>query len=422
NPQVLPPLLQEAFIQNPAEFLQIYRDRLSFLLPGVELPQTRNLDAGIRFQTAVSRFTLSGGTRYSSGEILSRNQKNLYTSVGLNVQLDSANSVRINGWHSFGAGNQSALTFSYTHRFGAEAGDGFQFSKLLGFDRGRVQGRVYYDLNGNGRDDSNEPGVAGITIQLNGNRTIKTDSAGRYQFSADKGSHNVALLSNELGVRLRASTATQQRVSISSRQTATASFGVSDFGFVSGRIFNDANQTGEMPQNSQGIKGMKIILRSSDKNTENILAEQTSDGSGTYGFQNLRPGNYTIEIDSATLPVNFRHPAQTSWQIKVLPLQGFYLDIPIAAQRAVAGIVFIDMDGDGKFSPQKDKTVEGAYVTGGGSFAVSDESGAYILRNLSAGQIKLIVRSPQGAVSSPVFMELGAEPITKRAVNLAAQR
>lgn len=420
NPQVLPPLLREAFTQNPVEFLQIYRDRLAFLLPGIELPQTRNLDAGIRFQTAVSRFTVTGETRYSSGEILSRRQNSLFASVGLNVQIDRANSFQINGWQSFGAGNQSALTFSYTHRFGTEAGDGFQFSKLLGFERGRIQGRVYYDLNGNGVDDANEPGVAGITVQINGNRSVKTDALGRYQLSADKGVHNVAMISDNLGIRLRASSATEQRVSVASRQTAIANFGVSDFGFVSGRIFNDANQTGEMPPNPQGVAGMRIIVRSSD--TEKIIAEQISDGTGTYRFSNLRPGNYTIEIDRATLPANFRLPAQTFWQIRVLPLQGYYLDIPIAAQRAIAGFIFVDADNDGKFDPQKDKPVKGALITGGGSFAVSDENGAYILRNLSAGQIKLIVRSPQGTTSSPVFLELDAEPVTKRAVNLIAQR
>jgi hypothetical protein len=263
-------------------------------------------------------------------------------------------------------------------------------------------------LNGNGLDDANEPGVAGVTIQLDGNRTVKTDAAGRYEFSTDKGAHTIALLSTELGVRLRAS--------------AAASFGVSDFGFISGRVFNDANQTGEMPPNPHGIKGVRIVLRSADMKSESILAEQTTDGSGTYRFANLRPGNYTLEIDPATLPPNFRFPAQTLHQIRVLPIRGFYLDIPVAAQRAVAGIVFIDEDGDGKFDPQKDKPVEGAQIAGGGSFAVSDRSGAYILRNLAAGQIKLLVRSPQGAESSPVLLELGVEPVTKRAVNLAARR
>jgi hypothetical protein len=418
NPRILPPLLQEAFILNPAQFLQIYRDRLAFLLNGIELPLTRSLDAGVRFQTTVSRFTLMGETRYNAGEILSQNQKNLFTFAGLNVRLDAANSFKINGWKSFGINGQSAVTFSYTHRFGAGSESGFQFSKLLGFDKGRVQGRVFYDLNGNGQDDKGEPGVTGITVQLNEKRSVKTDINGRYQFSANEGGYNIALVSNDLGVRLRASTATQQRIALYSQQMVNVSFGVSDFGFVSGRVFNDLDLTGEAPKlNLQGLKGVRVVLRSG-----NVAVEQTTNAGGTYEFHNLRPGNYTLEIDPASLPTNFLLPAQTAWAIKVEPLQGFYFDIPIAAQRAVAGIVFVDKDRDGKFDPQTDEPVEGAYVTANDIVAVSDRTGAYIFRNLAAGKVKLTARLPQAAESSPIFLELGAEPVTKREINIIMRR
>lgn len=143
---------------------------------------------------------------------------------------------------------------------------------------------------------------------------------------------------------------------------------------------------------------------------------------GTYQFQNLRPGIYTVEIDLATLPANFRLPATTSWEIKVEPLRGFYFDIPIAAQRAVTGIVFADKDGDRKFNPQTDELIEGASIIADNIEAISDNTGGYVLRNLSAGKIKLIARSPLGIESSPVFLELGAEPIIKSEVNLIIQR
>jgi hypothetical protein len=415
NPQILPPLLQEAFILDPQQFLQIYRDRLAFLLNGIELPQTRSLDAGFRFQTTVSRFTLMGETRYNAGEILSQNQKNLFTFAGLNVRLDDANSFQINGWKSFGIGGQTAVTFSYTHRFGTGSESGFQFSDLFGFDKGRVQGRVFYDLNGNGQDDKGEPGIAGMTVQLNEKRSVKTDAGGRYQFSANEGGYTIALISGDLGVRLRASTAMQQQISLYSRQTSTISFGVSDFGFVSGRVFNDVNLTGETPKSDlQGLKGVRVILRSG-----NIDLEQTTNAGGTYEFYNLRPGKYTLVIDSVSLPANFRLPAQTVWEVRVEPLQGFYFDIPIAAQRAVAGFVFIDKNRDGEFNPQVDEPVEGAYVTANDNVAVSDADGAYIIRNLAAGKVKLTVRSPHVPEGLPIFLELGAEPSTKRAVNIA---
>ena len=163
---------------------------------------------------------------------------------------------------------------------------------------------------------------------------------------------------------------------------------------------------------------VKPILRSSEAKSK-IITDAVTDGSGTYQFRNLTPGNYTPEIDSATLPVNFRLPASIKWEIKIEPLQEFCLDIPIAVQRAVTAFVFVDKDDDGKFNSQIDESVAGANVSANGSAAISGGNGAYILRNLPAGQIKILVRSPLGTQCFPVFWELGAEPVTKRAFNPA---
>lgn len=423
NPQILPQELHPIFALDPTQFLQAYRDRLAFLLPGVELPATRNMDAGVRFQTTVSRFIVTGETRYGANEFYSQNQKNLFTSIGVNFRLDAANSIQLNGWHSFGANSQSGIIFGFTHRFGSDSGGGFQFLKFLGFNKGKVRGRVFYDLNGDGQDNAGEPGIIGTTVRLNEKRTVKTDGEGKYEFSANEGRYNISLFSEELGVRLRASTATERQIAVSSRQTTNVSFGVSSFGFISGRVFNDASSTGETPKlDQQGINNVRLVLHSRGSQSENLIVERVSSNSGNYEFRNLPPGNYTLSIDSLTLPANFRLPAQTSWEIKVLPLQGVYLDIPIAAQRAVAGVVFVDKDGDGKFNPQKDEPVKGAHIICNKIVAVSDASGAYILRNLAAGKITLLVRDPRGLNGISRVIELGAEPITKREINLTLTR
>lgn len=305
------------------------------------------------------------------------------------------------------------MTFSYTHRFGAGSGD-FQISKFLGINKGRVQGRVYHDLNGNGQDDAGEPGAGGMTVRLDEKRNVETDTNGHYRFSAIAGEYAVALTSNELGVRLRASGSTPQKVSLNSGETRNVNFGVSDFGFVGGHVFNDLDLTGATPKsNFRGIGGVKVVLRSKDN-----VVEQTTDGTGTYKFSNLRPGNYTLEIVSATLPANFQLPTQTLWEIKVHPLQAFYFDVPTAAQRAVAGIVFADTNGDGKFNPQTDELIKGAFVSCGKSVAISDKNGAYILRNLAAGKNTLQVRISESAEPRSLVVELDSEPVTKRDVNL----
>lgn len=423
NPDVLPLPLRRAYDADPERFLTLNRDLISGLLNGIELPLTRNLDAGVRFQGAFSRYTLSGEARYGKSQISAREQLSLNTTAAVGVRLDEANSVQFSGSRASSGnatGNQSALTVSYVHRFGGGAGKGFQFSTLLGLDHGRIEGRVFFDLNGNGREDAGERGVAGMKIQLDGDRSATTNDQGRFHFSAlNPDDYNVALISDELGVRLRASTATEQYIPLSARQTAKLSFGVTNTGFVSGRIFNDLYAGKEQaPTNTPGISGVHLSLRLTG--TTSAPLAQTVDASGIYEFRNLAPGNYTLEIDPMTLPVDFRLPTQTSWQITVEPLRGLYLDVPLYAQRTVSGVVFMDKDGDGKFDPNIDEPLAGARVVAGQSETPTDQQGAYILRNLPAGKVELIAYAHPRS-SCVTTINFAAEPAMLRAINLAVK-
>jgi len=105
-----------------------------------------------------------------------------------------------------------------------------------------------------------------------------------------------------------------------------------------------------------------------------------------------------------------------------LPLQAVYLDIPIAAQRAISGIVFIDKDGDGRFDPQKDEAIEGARVAVGKVEAATGAGGSYILRNLPSGSLTISACIPGGRCSAPITIELSAEPTIRRGVDLGLPR
>jgi hypothetical protein len=127
-----------------------------------------------------------------------------------------------------------------------------------------------------------------------------------------------------------------------------------------------------------------------------------------------------LEIDPVTIPADFRLPAQTAWPITVSPLQGVYLNLPFAAQRAISGIVYVDKDGDSQFDPQKDVVVEGARVAAGNSEAVSTRQGFYLLRNLPAGRIEVHIYQSTGKESGIINIELGPDPILRNGVNLVA--
>jgi hypothetical protein len=428
NPRILPQALRPAFESDPARFLAANQGALPALLDGVVLPLTRSMEMGARLRAAFSRYKLASEVRYDSGEILARERRHLLASFGVDVRLDSANSLQVSGAHSFAFDttvSQSAFSVSFTHRFGVGSGGGFSLQKLLGLNRGHIQGRAFFDLNGNGQDDPEEPGLAGMKIQLDGGRSVTTDGQGWYRFgSLSPGEYSLALLSEQLGVGLRASTAMEKRVSLSARQTASVSFGVTNFGFVSGRVFNDLFLTGPEGDafNAPGVGGVRLVLRHLSKAVNSSMQAVSLDAGGIYIFRNLPPGTYQLEIDATTLPADFQPPERASWTVKVDPLRGFYLDIPLAAQRAVSGTVFIDHDGDGRFDPRKDVAVVGARVTCGKSEALTANTGSYLLRNLPAGRIEVRARTPWGVDSPAIAIDFGAEPATRRGVDLPISR
>ncbi|HYY93567.1 MAG TPA: SdrD B-like domain-containing protein, partial [Pyrinomonadaceae bacterium] len=411
NPLLLPPALRSAYETDPARFLAENRDALPSLLGGVALPATRDAVLGLRLQAALARYRFIAESRYDSGEAFARERRGAATSLGAVVRLDGANSVRVSAERSFafdGGQSRTALTLSLIHRFGVPGG-GLGLAKLFRFDEGKIEGRAFFDLNADGSDDPGEPGVGGLMVRLDGVRSAMTDARGRYSFSSvTPGEHTVALVSDRLGVSLRASSPAERAITVGARRTAVVGFGLSDFGSIGGHVFNDLYLTGAADsQGAPGLRGLRVLLRGAS------VASLTTDASGLYEFRNLAPGSYTLEIDPASLPADFRPPARLSWPVNLSPLQDFFMDIPVAAQRAVSGVVFLDRDGDGRFDPARDLPLAGARVAAHNAETVTDANGAYLLRGLPAGHVTLRVTLRDGR-SRETILDLSPDPTFMR--------
>jgi hypothetical protein len=63
---------------------------------------------------------------------------------------------------------------------------------------------------------------------------------------------------------------------------------------LSGLVFADFNDDGQVDFGEQGIPGVPITLTGTDDLGDTVSLSQTTDGDGTYVFLNLRPGSYTI--------------------------------------------------------------------------------------------------------------------------------
>jgi hypothetical protein len=417
NPSLLPPLLRDAFEADPVRFVQINRDILPSLLPGVLLPETRSMEVGLRFQSRFSRFTIAGDVRSGQGEIMSQQHRDLTVVSSADIRLDDANSIQITGsrFYTFDNTINSTIAISYIHNFGNGV-KGFQFASLLGLNRSQIEGRIFFDENGNGREDEGEPGVSGMKVRMDNDVIATTDTNGNFNFTASEpGKYSIALASDGLGVEFRATTEAEQIVRLSVRQKASVRFGITNFGHASGRVFNDLFLNGgQKAESAPGIGGVRILLLGKDKSWKVI-----TNLAGEYTFPALIPGDYRLEIDPETLPPDFNVPQQTSWLVSVKPLKGSYLDIPVTAQRAISGVVFIDNNGDGAYNEQHDRPIKGARVKAGESETMTDQSGKYLLRNLPAGKIELTASIRGASQPRLVKIEFGPQPAILNNINIA---
>jgi hypothetical protein len=418
NPSILPTELRAEYELDPARFFAANADLLRGLFPGVALPYQSRTQVGFRFQNTFSRFSLSGETSYRRSGSALGDGGGLSQSVGAQFRLDAANDFQVTASHTFAGGTSpsvSSLTVSFTHRFGSSAVDGFQIGDLFGRNRGHVRGRVYMDVNVNGQDDAGEPGLANVDVAIDEGRTVKTGRDGSFEFAVkDRKFHTVALVPDALGDVLRATTESEQQFSVAARATAEVAFGVTNYGAISGRVYNDLALIGPsgVPLNNPGVTGVLVSIRRS-ANSE-AVDERSTDSSGGYVFSNLPPGAYTVEYDAATLPLDFRVGEHSEWSTTVVPLKVVYVDIPVAAERAIAGTVFRDRNGNGKYDEGVDEPVPGARISAGAYVATSGANGRYLIRHLPAISMSLSVLVASTNESALATIILGAAPMFRR--------
>ncbi|HEY2847092.1 MAG TPA: hypothetical protein VGI80_04690 [Pyrinomonadaceae bacterium] len=158
--------------------------------------------------------------------------------------------------------------------------------------------------------------------------------------------------------------------------------------------------------------GVKITLHGADAST----LSQTTGADGRFVFYDILPGTYSVEVDPTTLPQKYR--VTTPETIDVQPGTRAEAAITLEPRRSVVGRTYLDVNGDGVYSPEKDTIVEGAQVSLDGEFAVSGPDGTFRFDELPAGRMSLVVCWPGRDHTTHVVLDLGEGPVTDRIVNV----
>jgi len=286
-----------------------------------------------------------------------------------------------------------------------------------------IEGRVFRDNNVNGTFKAGERGFDGIRLDLDTGESVLTDELGRFKFhGVTIGQHRVSLGLAQFRSPVRMTTPSEADVDLIRARTAIVNFGVVDFARLMGNVFNDLRFEGTHQPDSKGMPEVRLVL-DDGKQKRSIV----SDG-GEYEVVDLAPGNYTLTVDLSTVPANYVVP-KDSFQVHVGPVSTVVQDVPLRALRSIGGRVFLKVPKSGQVGEQgsaggKQGTggpakggdytlvpMAGIQLQAGSITATSDKNGNFLLRDLPAGDLTVVVvpirplpagmEAPSGAVHLP---------------------
>jgi protocatechuate 3,4-dioxygenase beta subunit len=159
------------------------------------------------------------------------------------------------------------------------------------YQYGSISGIVFHDNNGDGIRDAGENGLTNWNVKLSGasNDSMLTTEEGFSFTNLAPGNYT---LSEELqttwGMSLPTSPGTYSITLTSGTNLTTKNFGNYLYSSISGNVFEDFDGDSSNDVSETALVGWKVKISGTKSDST------TSDSSGNYSFNNLKPGTYTV--------------------------------------------------------------------------------------------------------------------------------
>lgn len=280
--------------------------------------------------------------------------------------------------------------------------------------RSSVYGVVFEDLNGDGRQGDNEPGLPGVVISLTASGGVMTTTTGAFGqfipgFGFDVGQQGWHVVSEQdpVGPGYHSTTPDNVTVLIESNHSYIVNFGdvkSNAIGSIMGAVFDDTSGDGVQQISEPGIEGVLVSLSNG--------ATTRTDIYGLYTFAVADAGSISVvETD----PANYH---STTPNIVTLPVEpGKVYVVNFGDNRNsfaafVMGTVFSDQNADGAQS-SAEPGLSGVTVTLSGAPlpCVTNAWGQYTFLVESAGVYTVAETDPPDYFSTtPNTVTLGVTP------------
>ena len=269
------------------------------------------------------------------------------------------------------------------------------------FKYGVVRGFKYADVNQDMIMDGTESGLMSWLIVLQGTTssgdtvymTRVTDTTGFYEFTKlDAGVYTVS--ETMIAGWINIAPVSSLPFEVGSGTTTSFDFGNLPTGSISGHKWHDIDIDGTWDVGEPGVEDWTIYLSGYDINGLWIYIETQTDANGSYVFDGLLPGEYTV---SEEMVDGWFATTLTSVYVDVselVPFEVAGIDFGNAEYGSISGFKWLDeymngyRDGFEPFLPGWTIVLEGFTDSGvpiGPLYAVTDANGAYSFDGLMPG-------------------------------------
>lgn len=257
------------------------------LLSGMVTWQTSNL---LR-----NNFSLSGGLGYT------RSRESFYTTQHLSafVKLPRNNTLQFSFLRT-PTGNTALLTLHGLF-FSSKRAERVMNGPLEEMSSyGSLYGRVYQDLDLNGRYDPNiDQPQANVRVRVDGSRYVVSDANGNFRVeSVARGEHTVYLDLLSVRADLTLLDNVDQVITMESSRDLIVNFRVVRTGRITGLVWLDTNENGRLDETERVLPDVRVVT-SSGRDT-------LTDENGSFVIGDLPPGEHILLLDEKTMPEQTR--------------------------------------------------------------------------------------------------------------------
>ena len=211
--------------------------------------------------------------------------------ISKNTELTAIYSDDFNGRNDLSIGLRGRVTFNEPRRH-----------RLPDEGNGIMTGRVFLDRNRDGVRQEDEPGIPGVLVRVVGTRMgLNTSGDGFFTIqNVRQGLYSVTVSKRSLPLGYMVPESAQPRVTVGSGRRTSVDIPIILSGQVRGAIFVDENANGVTDPGEKRLEGQWVRLIPEDGSEPKVIQSASF---GQYGFENVNPGRYKLEVTVSGMPV-----------------------------------------------------------------------------------------------------------------------